>query len=256
LWIPGSTKGSHFPGFLEPRRTAEQALAAVIQEPFIQGVSTRSVDELVNAMGMSGISKSQVSRLCAQIDERVHAFLDRPIEGDWPYLWIDATYVKGRKRIVFFQSYPASLARRVTRGIAVTERHSGGRESHPIASIYARVNAAYLASLLCTVLKRANGRAVILNSLKPKPYAKGPPNRQTITLAEHAVFDPCQLLLDNEDPGLDGKQLQRRAITQRGFGLAHPSRGIRGLSGEDLLGMRRDTRDPDVVTYFSCSHWL
>jgi putative transposase len=97
LKIPRLRKGSYFPGFLEPRRTAEKALAAVIQEAYIQGVSTRSVDELVKAMGMSGISKSQVSRLCTEIDERVHAFLDRPIEGDWPYLWIDATYVKSRE---------------------------------------------------------------------------------------------------------------------------------------------------------------
>jgi putative transposase len=97
LKIPKLRKGSYFPGFLEPRRTAEKALAAVIQEAYIQGVSTRSVDELVKAMGMSGISKSQVSRLCAEIDERVHGFLDRPIEGDWPYVWIDATYVKARE---------------------------------------------------------------------------------------------------------------------------------------------------------------
>ncbi len=97
LKIPKLRKGSYFPGFLEPRRTAEKALAAVIQEAYIQGVSTRSVDELVRAMGMSGVSKSQVSRLCAEIDERVHAFLDRPLEGDWPYLWIDATYVKCRE---------------------------------------------------------------------------------------------------------------------------------------------------------------
>lgn len=97
LKIPKLRKGSYFPGFLEPRRTAEKALAAVIQESYIRGVSTRSVDELVKAMGMSGISKSQVSRLCSEIDERVHAFLDRPIEGDWPYLWIDATYVKSRE---------------------------------------------------------------------------------------------------------------------------------------------------------------
>jgi len=97
LKIPKLRKGSYFPGFLEPRRTAEKALAAVIQEAYIQGVSTRSVDELVKAMGMGGISKSQVSRLCTEIDERVRAFLDRPIEGDWPYLWIDATYVKSRE---------------------------------------------------------------------------------------------------------------------------------------------------------------
>ena len=97
LRIPKLRRGSYFPGFLEPRRMAEKALTAVIQEAYIQGVSTRSVDELVRAMGMSGISKSQVSRLCEEIDGRVKAFLDRPIEGDWPYLWLDATYVKVRQ---------------------------------------------------------------------------------------------------------------------------------------------------------------
>src|SRR6476659_5535796 len=97
LRIPKLRKGSYFPGFLEPRRMAEKALTAVIQEAYIQGISTRSVDELVKAMGMSGISKSQVSRLCEEIDGKVKAFLDRPIEGDWPYLWIDATYVKVRQ---------------------------------------------------------------------------------------------------------------------------------------------------------------
>ena len=97
LEIPKLRKGSYFPGFLEPRRASEKALTAVIQEAYVQGVSTRSVDDLVKAMGMTGISKSQVSRLCAEIDERVKAFLDRPIEGSWPYLWIDATYVKVRE---------------------------------------------------------------------------------------------------------------------------------------------------------------
>jgi putative transposase len=96
LRIPKLRRGSYLPAFLEPRRTAGKALVAVIQEAYIQGVSTRSVDELVKAMGMTGISKSQVSRLCLEIDERVGAFLNRPIEGDWPYLWIDATYVKVR----------------------------------------------------------------------------------------------------------------------------------------------------------------
>src|SRR5919205_1070406 len=97
LAIPKLRKGSYFPAFLEPRRTAEQALTAVIQEAYVHGISSRSVDELVKAMGMSGISKSQVSRLCEEIDEKVKAFLARPIEGDWPYLWIDATYVKVRQ---------------------------------------------------------------------------------------------------------------------------------------------------------------
>jgi transposase-like protein len=97
LRIPKLRKGSYFPGFLEPRRMAEKALTAVIQEAYVQGISTRSVDDLVKAMGMSGISKSQVSRLCEEIDVKVKAFLDRPIEGEWRYLWIDATYLKVRR---------------------------------------------------------------------------------------------------------------------------------------------------------------
>ena len=75
----------------------EKALVAVIQEAWIGGVSTRRVDDLVQAMGLTGISKSQVSKLCKDIDERVMAFLERPLEGEWPYLWLDATYLKQRE---------------------------------------------------------------------------------------------------------------------------------------------------------------
>ncbi|PTR05753.1 mutator family transposase [Cereibacter azotoformans] len=111
LEIPKLRKGSYLPSFLEPRRTAEKALVAVFQgeedqrafqwkdRPTndVHGVSTRSVDDLVKAMGAGGMSKSQVSRLCSEIDERVNAFLSRPLEGAWPYLWLDATYVKVRE---------------------------------------------------------------------------------------------------------------------------------------------------------------
>lgn len=97
LRIPKLRKGSYFPAFLEPRKTAEKALIAVIQKAYVQGISTRSVDDLVKAMGMTGVSKSQVSRLCQEIDERVQAFLNRPLEGDWPFVWFDATYVKVRR---------------------------------------------------------------------------------------------------------------------------------------------------------------
>src|SRR5205809_7862683 len=97
LPIPKVSKSSYFPAFLEPRRMAEKALTAVIQEAYVHGVSTRSVDELVKAMGMTGISKSQVSRLCSEIDDKIAAFLNRPLEGDWPYVWLDATYVKARR---------------------------------------------------------------------------------------------------------------------------------------------------------------
>ena len=159
LKIPKLRKGSYFPCFLEPRRVAEKALTAVIQEAYIQGISTRSVDDLVKAMGMSGISKSQVSRLCEEIDERVTAFLERPIEGDWPYIWMDATYIKvrragrivsvaviiavgvnsdGRREVlgmtighseaeVFWTEFLRSLARRGLRGVklVISDSHEG-----------------------------------------------------------------------------------------------------------------------------------
>ncbi len=97
LRIPKLRQGSYFPPFLDPRKTLEKALVAVIQEAWIGGVSTRRVDELVQAMGLGGISKSTVSKLCKDIDERVNAFLDRPLSGEWPYLWLDATYLKQRE---------------------------------------------------------------------------------------------------------------------------------------------------------------
>jgi len=159
LRIPKLRRGSYFPGFLEPRRMAEKALAAVIQEAYIQGVSTRSVDELVKAMGMTGISKSQVSRLCEEIDGKVTAFLNRPLEGEWPYLWLDATYVKvrqngrivsiavivavavngdGRREVLgmsigaseaetFWTEFLRSLARRGLRGVklVISDAHEG-----------------------------------------------------------------------------------------------------------------------------------
>ena len=97
LRIPKLRQGSYFPPFLDARKTSEKALVAVIQEAWIGGVSTRRVDELVQAMGLGGISKSTVSKLCKDIDERVNAFLDRPLTGDWPYLWLDATYLRQRE---------------------------------------------------------------------------------------------------------------------------------------------------------------
>src|SRR5947207_2088801 len=151
--------GSYFPPFLEARKSSEKALIAVIQEAWIGGVSTRRVDDLVQAMGLSGISKSQVSKLCKEIDERVHAFLDRPLAGEWPYLWLDATYLRqreggrivsvaaiiavaantdGKREIVglpigpseaetFWSTFLKSLARRGLRGVklVISDAHEG-----------------------------------------------------------------------------------------------------------------------------------
>jgi putative transposase len=97
LKVPKLRQGSYFPSFLEARKMSEQALVAVIQEAWIGGVSTRRVDDLVQAMGLSGISKSTVSKLCKDIDERVSEFLNRPLTGEWPYVWLDATYLKQRQ---------------------------------------------------------------------------------------------------------------------------------------------------------------
>jgi len=159
LRIPKLRRGSYFPPFLEARKGSEKALVAVIQEAWIGGVSTRRVDDLVQAMGLGGISKSQVSKLCKDIDERVNAFLDRPLTGDWPYLWLDATYLKqreggrivsvaaiiavavnaeGRREIVglhigpseaetFWSAFLKSLSRRGLRGVklVISDAHEG-----------------------------------------------------------------------------------------------------------------------------------
>ncbi len=97
LRVPRVRDSSYFPSLLEPRRRAERALSAVVQEAYIHGVSTRKVDELVKALGMEGISKSQVSILCEELDGEVERFRSRTLQGPYPYVWVDATYVKARQ---------------------------------------------------------------------------------------------------------------------------------------------------------------
>jgi putative transposase len=97
LKVPRVRDSSYFPSLLEPRRRAERALSAVVQEAYVRGISTRKGDELVKALGMEGISKSQVSRLCEELDSEVERFRGRPLEGPYPYVWVDATYVKARQ---------------------------------------------------------------------------------------------------------------------------------------------------------------
>jgi putative transposase len=119
LRVPRVRDGSYFPSLLEPRRRAERALVAVVQEAYVQGVSTRRVDDLVQALGMTGISKSQVSRLCAELDGEVERFRTRRLDGPYPYVWLDATFVKVRQE-----------GRVVSQAvvIAIGVRHSGERE--------------------------------------------------------------------------------------------------------------------------------
>ena len=98
LHIPKLREGSYFPSLLEPRRRSEKALLAVIQQAYVEGVSTRRVDDLIKALGCDGISSSQVSRICEQLDEVVESFLGRPLDGGpYPYVWLDGLTQKVRE---------------------------------------------------------------------------------------------------------------------------------------------------------------
>lgn len=97
LKIPRLRTSSYFPSLLEPRRRVEQALLSVVQEAYVLGVSTRKVETLVQTFGLNGISKSEVSRICGELDEEVSRWRRRPLDGEYPYLWLDATYVKVRE---------------------------------------------------------------------------------------------------------------------------------------------------------------
>jgi putative transposase len=144
LRIPKLRKGSYFPGFLEPRRMAKMAQTAVIQQACIQGVSTRVVDDLVKAKDMSGVSKSQVSRLCEEIDERVKASRERPIEGDWPDLRIDATCVSARENGLI-----VSLAAIVAVGVNVD-----GRREAPGMDIGPSEDGTFWTEFLCKLRRQ------------------------------------------------------------------------------------------------------
>lgn len=152
LRIPKLRTGSYFPPFLEARKTTEKALVSVIQEAWIAGVSTRKVDDLVQAMGLSGISKSQVSKLCKEIDERVGAFLKRPLEGEWPYVWLDATYLKVRE---------GGLRRTLPRGGRAPIYGLGRR----------RLRQCHVRELLCDARMRTAGSAA-LHLAGPGPHGR------------------------------------------------------------------------------------
>ena len=131
LLIPKKRQGSYFPSFLEPRRRSEQAIVAVVLEAYVNGVSTRKVDRLVEQLGIDGMSKDRVSALCRALDEQVEAFRQRPLEGSYPYLWLDAKQVKVRdhgrvvsKAVVIAYAVHDSGVREVI-GIDIGEVESG-----------------------------------------------------------------------------------------------------------------------------------
>lgn len=154
LQVPKLREGSYFPSFLEPRRKAEKALLAVVQSAYVEGVSTRKVDSLLQSLGLTGIDKSQVSRICKELDEPVRAFRERPLRGDYPYMWLDATYLKVRQnhRIV-------SMAAVVAIGV----RETGEREILGFA-IGASEEASFWIEFLRTLVRRGLGGACLVIS--------------------------------------------------------------------------------------------
>jgi putative transposase len=207
LKIPKVTAGAYFPSLLEPRRRAEKALQAVVVEAYVKGVSTRKVDDLVRALGIDGISRSEVSRICKVLDAEVRAFLGRPIDTECPYLWLDATFHKvreagrvislatvvgigvsatGERTIVgastglsedhqFWVSFLRSLVKRGLSGVrlVISDAHEGLRQA--IAKVmgevtWQRCRVHFMRNLLSTVPKTAQDSvAAIVRSVFSQP---------------------------------------------------------------------------------------
>ena len=207
LRVPKVAPGSYFPSLLEPRRRAERALAAVITEAYVKGISTRKVDDLVRALGMDGISKSEVSRICKALDAEVEAFRHRSIEGEHPYVWLDATYHKVREggRVVslatvvaigvntqgwrqvlgvevgpsedqaFWTAFLRSLLRRGLKGVVlvISDAHTGLVPS--VAKVlggaaWQRCRVHFMRNLLATVPRSAGGTvAAIVRTIFAQP---------------------------------------------------------------------------------------
>jgi putative transposase len=207
LRVPKVRPGTYFPSLLEPRRRAERALAAVISEAYVKGISTRKVDDLVRALGMDGVSRSEVSRVCKDLDAEVQAFRSPPIEGEHPYVWLDATYHKVREagRVVslatvvavgvnadgwrqvlgvdvgpsedhaFWTQFLRSLVRRGLKGVAlvISDAHEG--LTRAVAKVlqgasWQRCRVHFMRNLLATVPRSASGAvAAIVRTVFAQP---------------------------------------------------------------------------------------
>jgi transposase-like protein len=239
LRVPKLREGSYFPSLLEPRRRAERALLAVVQQAYIQGVSTRKVDELVQALGLTGVDKSAVSRMCRELDDVVEQFRQRPLEGAYPYVWLDALYLKVRQnhRIVsqavviavgvrasgeravlgfavgaseeeaFWREFLRSLVGRGLRGVqlVVSDAHEGLKAA--LASVFTgaswqRCRVHFLRNLLAHVPQQ--DKAVMAATVRtifaqPDRHAAGEQLREVARVLHSRWPAAAQLLLAAED---------------------------------------------------------
>lgn len=252
LNVPRVRDGSFFPSLLEPRRRAERALVAVVQEAYVQGVSTRRVDDLVQALGMHGISKSQVSRLCAELDKEVERFRTRKLEGPYPYVWLDGTFVKVRDngRVV---------SQAIVIAIAVTasgEREVLGMDVGPSES-----GAFWLAFLRDLAARGLNGVKLVISD------AHGGLKAAIGSVLQGASWQRCRVHFMRDALGLVPKSAQQMVAATIRTVFAQPDPAAAREQWRRVADTFRarysrlaemlDLAEPDVLAYlaFPVGHW-
>jgi transposase-like protein len=252
LKVPRVRDGSFFPSLLEPRRRAERALVAVVQEAYLQGVSTRRVDDLVQALGMQGISKSQVSRLCGELDKEVERFRTRKLEGPYPYVWLDGTFVKVREngRVV---------SQAIVIAIAVTtsgEREVLGMDVGPSES-----GAFWLAFLRDLTARGLNGVKLVISD------AHGGLKAAIGSVLQGASWQRCRVHFMRDALGLVPKSAQQMVAATIRTVFAQPDAGAAREQWRRVADTFRaryarlaemlDAAEADVLAYakFPPAHW-
>jgi transposase-like protein len=239
LAIPKLRQGSFFPSLLDPRRPAEKALLSVVQEAYVKGVSTRKVDALAQALGLDGMDKSKVSRICKELDQAVQEFRERPLAASYPYVWLDALYVKVRQngRVVslalvialgvdesgelhllgfdlgaseeaaFWLAFLRSLVRRGVERVQLTisDAHEGLKQAMEqvfAGSSWQRCRVHFMRNLLAHIPKRdkkAVAAAVRLVFEQPTRASAGTQLRQLAARLDATYPDAARLLLEAEE---------------------------------------------------------
>lgn len=253
LRVPRVRDGSYFPSLLEPRRRAERALVAVVQEAYVQGVSTRRVDELAQTLGLHGISKSQVSLLCQELDGEVERFRTRPLDVAYPYVWLDATFLKGRQQgrvvaqaVVIAIGLNAATGQREVLGLDVGPSEDGvfwlaflrGLVARGLAGVQLVVSDAHegLKAAICSVLYGASWQRCRVHFVR-NALALAPKSAQQLVAATiRTVF---------AQPEVEMARAQWRHVSD-GFRSRYPKLA-------DLL----EAAEADVLAYlaFPAEHW-